>query len=83
MHEYQVVDDEGFGIVMLSRDYIVHAADLVLNGLEFVPRSGDRIAETIQGVSCVFEVMPLGQKKEYEPFDTDGLMWLIHTKKVA
>lgn len=83
MHEYEVVDDEGFGIVMLSRDYIVHVADLVLNGAEIAPRAGDRITETIQGVSCTFEVMALGQKHEYEPFDSDGLMLLVHTKKVA
>lgn len=83
MHEYEVVDDDGFGIVMLSRDYIVHAADMILSGAEIAPRAGDRITETIQGVVCVFEVMALGQKHEYEPLDTDGLMWLIHTKKVA
>lgn len=83
MHEYEVVDDEGFGIVMLSRDYIVHVADLVIGGSEIAPRAGDRIAETIQGVVCVFEVMALGRKHEYEPFDSDGLMLLVHTKKVA
>lgn len=83
MHEYEVVDDEGFGIVMLSRDYIVHAADMIISGSEIAPRAGDRITETIQGVVCVFEVMALGQKHEYEPLDTDGLMWLIHTKKVS
>lgn len=83
MHEYEIVDDEGFGIVMLSRDYIVHAADMILSGVEIAPRAGDRIVETIRGVSQTFEVMPLGQKHEYEPFDTDGLLWLIHTKQVT
>ena len=83
MHEYDVVDDEGFGIVMLSRDYIVHAADMILSGSEIAPRSGDRIVETIRGVSQTFEVMPLGQKHAYEPLDTDGLLWLIHTKQVT
>ena len=83
MHEYEIVDDEGFGIVMLSRDYIVHVADLIINSLEITPRAGDRITETIHGVACTFEVMSLGQKHEYEPFDSDGLMLLVHTKKVA
>ena len=81
-HEYEVVDDDGFGIVMLSRDYIVNVSDLVLAGAEFAPRSGDRIVETLGGVAQTFEVMALGQKHEYEPFDSDGLMLLVHTKKV-
>ena len=83
LREYQIVDDEGFGIVMLSRDYIVHAADLILSGAEIAPRAGDQITETIRSVSETYEVMPLGQKKEYEPFDQDGTLLLIHTKKVA
>jgi hypothetical protein len=83
LHEYEVVDQEGFSTTVLSRDYLVHAADLVLGGAEIAPRSGDLIAETIGGVACTFEVMPLGMKKEYEPVDRDGLLLRIHTKKVA
>jgi hypothetical protein len=83
LHEYQVVDDEGFGIMMLSRDYLVHAADLVLNGSAISPRSGDRVIETIDGVSQTFELMPLGQLHEYQPADPDGTLLILHTKKVA
>lgn len=83
LHEYEVVDQDGFSTTVLSRDYIVHAADLVLSGAEIAPRAGDQITETIGGVACSFEVMPLGMKKEYEPVDRDGLLLLIHTKKVA
>jgi len=82
LHEYEIVDDEGFGIRMLSRDYLLHAADLVLAGAAIVPRSGDRITEVVGGVSQVFEVMPLGQSHEFEPADTDGLLLIVHTKKV-
>ena len=83
LHQYEIVDDEGFGISMLSRDYLIHAADLILAGAEIAPRAGDRIAETIDGVAQTFEVMPLGQKHEYEPADPDGLLLIVHTKKVA
>lgn len=83
LHEYEVVDDEGFGIVMLSRDYLVHTEDLVLGGSEIAPRAGDRITETVGGVVDTYEVMPLGQKKEYEPADSDGLLLLVHTKQVT
>ena len=80
---YETVDSEGFGIVALSRDYVLHAADLVVGGALIVPRAGDQITETILGTAQVFEVMALGELKESEPLDTDGLLLLIHTKKVG
>lgn len=83
MHRYDVVDTEGFGITALSRDYLVRAADLVIGGDEVVPRSGDRVTETIRGVSQTFEVMAIGQLKEFEPVDTDGTLLKIHTKKIG
>jgi hypothetical protein len=83
MQQYDVVDAEGFSTSVVSRDYLVHAADLVLAGSLIVPRAGDQIAETIAGVACTFEVMPLGEKREFDPLDSDGLLLLIHTKKVA
>lgn len=83
LHEYEVVDTEGFGITAVSRDYIVHAADLVVAGSTITPRAGDRITETVGGVSQTFEVMALGQLKEHEPVDSDGLLLRIHTKKIA
>jgi hypothetical protein len=82
-HRYEVVDTEGFGVTALSRDYIVHAADLVINSAEITPRAGDRVTETIRGASCTFEVMAIGDTKEYELLDTDGVLLRIHTKKVV
>lgn len=83
LHRYEVVDAEGFGITMLSRDYIVQAADLIINGSEVSPRPGDRIVETIRSVSQTYEVMAIGQMKEYEPLDTDGVLLKIHTKRIT
>lgn len=83
-HEYQILDEEGFATVVLSRDYLLHAADVVLNAVQVTPRSGDRITETISGVSVVFEVMPLSESvREYEQLDPDGALLKVHTKKVA
>lgn len=82
-HEYEVLDTDGIMVLIKSRDYIVHAADLVLSGSSITPRSGDRIVETIGGVSQTFEIMPLGAQNEYEPLDTDGVLLRIHTKKVG
>jgi hypothetical protein len=83
LHEYQIVDQDGIATVVISRDYIVHAADLVLDGAEIAPRAGDQIVETIRSVATTFEVMPLGERRECELVDQDGLLLLIHTKKVA
>lgn len=83
MHRYEVVDAEGIGITALSRDYLIRAADLVIGGTAIVPRSGDRVTETIRGVSTTFEVMALGDLKEFEPLDTNGLILKVHTKKIG
>lgn len=83
MHEYEIVDVDGTVTAMLVRDYIVHAADLVISEATITPRAGDRIIETINSVSCTFEVVPLGSQKEYEPLDPDSVLWKIHTKRIA
>jgi len=83
LHRYEVIDAEGFGITALSRDYLIHAADLVISGSTIAPRAGDRVTETIGGTSTTFEVMAIGAMKEYEPLDTDGLILRVHTKKIA
>ena len=83
LHEYEVLDTDGIMILIKSRDYIVHAADLVIGSDTITPRSGDRIVETIGGTEQTFEIMPLGAQNEYEPLDTDGVLLKIHTKKVG
>lgn len=83
VNRYEVTDLDGVVTVVTSRDYLVTAADLVLAGAEIVPRAGDRIVETIRGTEQTFEVVPLGQQKEYEQADPAGLSLLIHTKRVA
>ena len=83
LNQYEIMDYEGLSSTITSRDYLIAAADLVLSGSEIAPRAGDRITETIRGTAQTFEVMPLGDKKEYEQADKDGLYLLIHTKRVS
>lgn len=83
-HEYQIVDEEGFSQSVLVRDYILHAADLILDGSAVAPRIGDVITETIGGVAQTFEVLPLDdRRREYQPLDTDGVLLMVHTKRVG
>lgn len=91
-HEYQIVDEEGFATSVVSRDYILHAAELIIGGAVIRPRAGDLIAETVAGLACTFEVTPLSgvvrrtnaglSEGEYEPMDTDGTLLRVHTKKI-
>ena len=81
--DYEVVDAEGFASVIPSYDWLVTATDLVLSGSAIVPRPGDRISGMLNGVAMVFEVMPIGTKPACEPVDPDGLMLLVHSKRVS
>lgn len=84
LHDYQIINDEGLATSIVSRDYILHAADVVISGSVVAPRVGDRIAETVGGTVCTFEVLPPGPGfKEYEPLDTDRTLLRVHTKLVG
>ena len=76
--EYEVVDQEGFSTRVVSRDFTFTLADL-----DFVPRPGDRIIETIGGVEQTFEAMSVGDKPCFESLDDYGVMGVVHTKRVA
>jgi len=82
MHRYEVIDTDGIVTVVTSRDYVVHAADLVVGGTTITPRAGDTIKETIGGTERTFEVMPLGAEAAYEPVDPDSVLLTVHTKKI-
>ena len=83
LHEYQVADAEGIITVVNSRDYIVHAADLIISGAEITPRAGDRIAETIDSTVNTFEVMSIDGTRAFEPVDPDNVLLKIHTKRIS
>lgn len=69
-----------------ERDYLLAVADLVIPAPAneaFLPKTGDRIHETLNGVGCVFEVT----KREGEPAwrysDPQRIDVRLHTKRVA
>jgi len=82
MHRYEILDTDGIVTVVTSRDYVVHAADLVIAGSTVTPRAGDTIKETIGSTVHTFEVMPLGAEAAYEPVDPDSVLLTVHTKKI-
>ena len=77
--------DDGYGLIVEQnmRDYIIAAADLVLNGEQTLPERGDEILEERDGVTYVYEVMELGAEQHYRFSDPAGKTLRIHTKHVG
>ena len=77
--------DSGSGVVesFESRDFIILAADLVLNGEAVTPERGDRISEVHDGQTFVYEVMGPGQEPCWRWSDPFRRAMRIHTKQVG
>ena len=83
MHEYEVLDEDGIPMRVLSYDWTFVAGELVLNDEHIEPRPGDRLVQIDDGEEFPFEVMPLGKKPCFERLDTAGRLLLVHTKRVS
>ena len=77
--------NDGYGLIekVESRDYLVPAADLVLDGETTLPARGDRIRETDRGKVFVYEVMAPGKEPHFRFSDPYRRTLRIHTKLVA
>ena len=76
--------DDGTGVLEQyeSRDFIVRAADLVLDGASVTPARGDRIREEQDGMVYVYEVMAPGREPCWRYSDPHRRALRIHTKLV-
>lgn len=83
MQTYEVITDEALPERIIAHDFLIAALDLVNGTDAVVPRPGDRVTVTIAEQECVYEAMPLGNKPCFEPADPDGVMLVVHTKKVG
>ena len=77
--------DDGYGLIekVESRDYLIPAADLVLNEQTTLPERGDRIQETQDDKVYVYEVMAPGKEPHFRFSDPYRRTLRIHTKLVA
>ena len=81
--EWSVESSTGMVVSELSRDFIVMAADLVLPTIgPAVPQRGDKVTETVNGRSSVYEVMAPAGQSVWRWSDRFGKAYRIHTKKV-
>ncbi len=78
---YEAYNDFGAPVIFESRDYHIQVADFV--GLpSSLPKSGDKITESIGGVDSIYEVFPIGNLSFYGYQDERKTVFVIHTKAV-
>lgn len=61
--------------------YVVKASALVIDGNRIDPRNGDRIRDTFDGVSRIFEVVKRKDRPAGELLSC-GYRWQVHTQEV-
>lgn len=84
---FEQADESGFIRKIESRDFLVRRTELVLGGVETLPKAGDRVRETDGSQTQVYEVMAPGSRGGGEPpfrwSDPYRRVIRIHTKHVA
>ena len=76
--------DDGYGVLVRyeSRDFLVQAADLVLDAAPVLPQRGDRIRETQGQQVFVYEVTAPGKEPCWRYSDPYRQTLRIHSKQV-
>ncbi len=76
--------DDGYGVLVRHefRDYLILAEQLVLNDENVLPERGDRIRETINGRTFVYEVTAPGKEPCWRYSDAFRKTLRIHTQEI-
>ncbi len=80
---FQIARDYGPFERFESRDYLVTAAELVLQGNLILPSRGDTIRETDGGKTYEYEVMAPGGEPDWRWSDDYRQTLRIHTKRIG
>ena len=80
--QIEVEDEYGTRIETEITDFLITASDLVLNGQTTTPAVGDKIEETIDGVTRIYEVMPIVAEGHWRWSDSFGKTLRIHTRLI-
>jgi hypothetical protein len=81
--EFEQADEFGAIHKIESRDYLVLTTDLVLDGVQTLPKAGDHVRETDVAKTFVYEVMAPGTEPPFRYSDPYRRTLRIHTKHVA
>jgi len=79
----RTLDEPGASVVWGERDYFIEVADLVLGGVAVQPARGDKITETIDGTTFVFELQTPTGEPAWRYSDADRTRYRVHTKKAG
>jgi hypothetical protein len=79
---YEVVDADGFQVWVRPWEFLITAADLVLDGSVVEPAAGHTIAVAEGGVTRTYEVQAFGSLQPFEPADPARLSWRVRTRLV-
>lgn len=76
--------DDGYGVLVRSesRDFLIQAEDLEIDGQRIVPQRGDRIRDAQASAVFVYEVTAPGQEPCWRWSDAYHNTLRIHTKQV-
>jgi hypothetical protein len=76
--------DDGYGVLVRheSRDFLILAADLVLNDTSVLPQRGDRIRETQGATTFIYEVTAPGKEPCWRYSDPYRKTLRIHTMQI-
>ena len=80
---FEQLDEHGLATRIESTDFLLRAADLVLDGVATLPRSGDQVQETIGGVTYRYEIRAPGGVPPWRYADHLRLDLRVHTKLIG
>lgn len=80
---FEQADESGFIRKVESRDFIVRRTELILGGVETLPKAGDRVRDPDGSQTQVYEVMAPGGEPPFRFSDPYRKVLRIHTKHVA
>ena len=80
---FEAEDDSGSITRVTVRDFILTAADLVLDGSAAEPQAGDEIRETVGSTVFVHEVMPVPGEGVWRWSDPHRVALRVHTKQTG
>jgi len=80
---FRFVDLGGNSLREVTRDYLVDAADLKINGVLIEPQRGDYIIETLKGQKIRHDVLAPNNEPDWRWSDRYQRIYRIHTKELG
>ena len=80
---FDLPSSNGMIVAVESRDFLITASKLLLDGEQVLPLVGDRIIEDINGELRAYEVQNFGTERPYRFCDAHRIKLRVHTKYVG